>query len=170
MHCITTTTTTKSSSRTLRAATKIGHGPLDGRHLSTQRRGTAPVKRPQLTTCAPGVGAAASRQPSLIFRLHKKRLWIEPRQRNITNIYIFQVKERKTEGESHSCEAKHWTSFFFPSLIVFAKRQDTDDVVRLTFVSWVNLKPRLTTSWSPPVSCFTSADYRADSSRLPLPV
>lgn len=43
----------KLSSRTLRPATKIRHGSLDGRHLSTQRRATAPVRRPRLTTCAP---------------------------------------------------------------------------------------------------------------------
>lgn len=61
----------KTSSRTLRAATKIGHGSPDGRHLSTLRRGTAPVKRPQLTTRAPGACAAASRQPLRIFRRHK---------------------------------------------------------------------------------------------------
>lgn len=61
----------KTSSRTLRAATKIGHGSPDGRHLSTLRRGTAPVKRPQLATRAPGACAAASCQPLRIFRRHK---------------------------------------------------------------------------------------------------
>lgn len=43
----------KLSLHTLRPGTKIRHRSLDGRHLSTQSRATAPVKRPRLVSSGP---------------------------------------------------------------------------------------------------------------------